>query len=271
MTVTFAASLLVSSIFGLRLDTERRILATRPSLRQLPERIADLQAAEARRTLHWPGNTILRVDNDTDSAMPGIKNNMLNSRYFLWAILALPLLLIGNGMRTDGLSYGELLHLSGELAGRLLLLTLAITPLRLFFSEANWPNWLLHRRRYFGVAAFVYALVHTLIYLDRKLGSGLLLQEAAEFAIWSGWLALAIFVPLFLTSNDASVRRLRRTWKKLHRWVYLAALLTFAHWIFVAFDFLPGLVHLGILLVLEAYRIWKRRKLKLLSTTAAQQ
>ena len=196
---------------------------------------------------------------------------ILNSSYFLWLVLALPLLWIGNGLRTGETYYGEFIHHSGEFAARLLLLTLAITPLRLYFSESNWPNWLLHRRRYFGVAAFVFAVAHTLVYLDRKIGTGLLLQEAAEFSMWTGWLALVIFVPLFLTSNDASVRRLRRRWKKLHRWVYLAALLTFMHWIFVAYNFIPGLIHFLILVFLEAYRIWKRRKLKLLSAAAASQ
>ena len=150
-------------------------------------------------------------------------------------------------------------------------LSLAITPMRLFFSESNWPNWLLHRRRYFGVAAFAYAVLHTAVYVDRKIGSGLLLQEGAEFSMWTGWLALAILVPLAMTSNDASLRRLKRAWKKLHRWVYLAALLTFTHWIFIAFDFVPGLIHFLVLFLLETYRIWKRRQLKLLSTKALQQ
>lgn len=194
--------------------------------------------------------------------------SILNSRYFLWVVLALPFLGLMNAFRAGDLFYGEMIHASGEFSARLLLLSLAITPLRLFFSESHWPNWLLHRRRYFGVAAFIYAVLHTVVYLDRKLGSGLLLQEAAEFSMWTGYLALLILVPLAMTSNDASVRRLRRRWKKLHRWVYLAALLTFSHWIFVAFSFVPGLIHFLILLVLESYRIWKRRRLKLSSTVA---
>ena len=193
---------------------------------------------------------------------------ILNSPYFLWTALALPFGALINAFRAGDLFYGEMMHASGELSARLLLLSLAITPLRLFFSESNWPNWLLHRRRYFGVAAFIYAILHTAVYLDRKIGSGLLLQEAAEFSMWTGWLAMAILVPIAMTSNNAAVRRLKRTWKKLHRWVYLAAILTFIHWIFVAFSFVPGLIHFLILLVLETYRIWKRTQLKLLSTTA---
>jgi sulfoxide reductase heme-binding subunit YedZ len=193
---------------------------------------------------------------------------LLNSRYLTWAVLGLPLVWFCQAFVSDRLTYGEFIHVSGEWGARLLLLTMAITPLRLFFAEARWPVWLLHRRRYFGVAAFAYAAAHTLVYVDRKLGSGLILQEAAEFRIWSGWLALAIFLPLFVTSNDLAIRWLGRTWKKLHRWVYLSALLTFMHWIFVAFDFLPGLLHFLVLVLFETYRVWKRRRLRLSSTIA---
>jgi sulfoxide reductase heme-binding subunit YedZ len=196
---------------------------------------------------------------------------VLNSKYLLWAVLALPFLGLTNAFRAGDLFYGEVLHASGELSARLLLVTLAITPLRLFFAASNWPNWLLHRRRYFGVAAFMYAALHTVVYLEKKIGSGLVLQEAGELSMWTGWLALAILVPLAITSNDASVRRLKRTWKKLHRWIYPAALLTFTHWIFVAFSFVPGLVHFFVLLALETYRIWKRRQLKLLSAATPRE
>ncbi len=196
---------------------------------------------------------------------------LLDSRYFTWAVLALPFGWLLNAFRDGGLFYGEVIHASGELSARLLLLSLAITPMRLFFSESNWPSWLLHRRRYFGVAAFAYAVLHTAVYLERKIGSGLILQETAEFSMWTGWLAMAILVPLAMTSNDTSVRRLKRAWKKLHRWAYLAALLTFTHWIFIAFDFVPGLIHFLVLAMLETYRIWKRRQLKLLSNKALHQ
>ena len=194
-----------------------------------------------------------------------IVRNLFDNKYLLWAVLSLPLLWLINGLRDGDLFYGEVLHASGQWSARLLLLSLAITPLRLFFHDSGWPNWLLHRRRYFGVAAFTYAALHTGVYLQRKLGAGLVLQEATEFSMWTGWLAMVILVPLAVTSNDAAVRRLRRTWKKLHRWIYLAALCTFMHWMFVAFSFVPGLIHFLVLLVLETYRIWKRRQLKLLS------
>ena len=62
---------------------------------------------------------------------------------------------------------------------------------------------------------------------------------------------------LAVTSNDASARLLRRRWKLLHRGVYAAAVLTFAHWILSAFDPIPGAIHLAVLVALEAIRLWK--------------
>jgi sulfoxide reductase heme-binding subunit YedZ len=192
----------------------------------------------------------------------------LNTRYFFWLLLALPFMLITNAFRDGDLFYGEVIHVTGEFSARLLLLTMAITPLRLIFANAQWPNWLLRRRRYLGVAAFAYAALHTVVYLQHKGDAGLIMQEALEFSMWTGWLAMVIFVALAVTSNDTSVKRLKRTWKKLHRWVYVAAVLTFTHWIFVAFDFVPGLMHFLLLLSLESYRLWKRRALRQMAGNA---
>jgi sulfoxide reductase heme-binding subunit YedZ len=195
-------------------------------------------------------------------AMIRLAKKTLNSRYFLWLLLALPLVWLVNAYRVGDLFYGEVIHVSGEFSARLLMLTMAVTPLRLMFGNARWPAWLLHRRRYFGVASFLYALLHTFVYLQKKASLALIWQESTSFNMWTGWLAFGIFLLLAITSNDAAVRRLRRTWKKLHRWVYLAALLSFTHWIFIAFDFTAGLIHFLILLFLEIFRLWKRRKLK---------
>lgn len=189
----------------------------------------------------------------------------LNSRYFLWIVLALPFIWLVNAYRVGDLFYGEVIHVSGEFSARLLILALAVTPLRLMFGNASWPAWLLHRRRYFGVASFMYALLHTVVYIQKKASLTLIWQEGMSFNMWSGWLAFCVFLALAITSNDSSVRRLKRTWKKLHRWVYPAALLVFAHWVFIAFDFVPGLVHFLVVLSLEAYRLWKRRHLKRLA------
>ena len=102
---------------------------------------------------------------------------ILNSKSFLWLVLLLPALWMLNAWRAGDLFYGEILHVTGEFSARLMMLTMAVTPFRLMFPNASWPNWLLHRRRYLGVASFVYACMHTVVYIDRKRDISLILEE----------------------------------------------------------------------------------------------
>ncbi len=184
---------------------------------------------------------------------------LVDSHYFLWLLLVLPGAVILIGYINGEAFYGEVVHFTGEFSARLLIVAMAITPLRLMFPGRPWVGWLIQRRRYFGVAAFGYAALHTGVYMARTGVLAEVLADAAEPGILTGWLALVIFIPLAITSNEWSVRRLRRWWKRIHRWVYAAALLTFAHWLLVAFDFVPGLIHLLVLGALEGYRVWKTR------------
>lgn len=62
---------------------------------------------------------------------------ILNSRYLLWLVLACPFAWLTNAWRAEDLLYGEMIHASGELSARLLIITMAITPLRLMFSNAR--------------------------------------------------------------------------------------------------------------------------------------
>ena len=174
----------------------------------------------------------------------------------LWALLALPGAFMTYRYVQGTTFYGEYLHATGELGARLLIVTMAVTPLRMMFGNAAWTRWLLGRRRYLGVAAFGYALLHATAYLQRQ-SLTVITKEAAELAVATGWLALLVMLLLAATSNDAAVRLLGRRWKWLHRAVYAAAVLTFAHWILTAFDPLPGAAHLLVLAALEAIRVWK--------------
>lgn len=184
----------------------------------------------------------------------------LNSRQFFWFLLALPSVFMIHGYLSAELYYGELMHASGELSVRLLILTMAVTPLRLLFPTVAWIVWLQRRRRYLGVATFGYALLHTLFYADKIGRLPELLAEAVAFEYWTGWLGLLLFAALTATSNERSVKLLRFAWKKLHRWVYAAAILSFLHWLLVAFDVVPGLIHALVLGLLETIRIWKSRR-----------
>ena len=188
---------------------------------------------------------------------PRMLRRLVDSPWFLWLLLASPAVVTIIRYATGATFYGEVVHSTGQLSAQLLILTMAVTPLRLMFPGRGWTRWLLLRRRHFGVASFGYAALHTVVYLMRTGAPGDILADAAEPGLLTGWIALAIFVPLAVTSNDASVRRLRRLWKRLHRWVYAAAALTFAHWVLTAFDPVPGLIHLAALVALEAVRLWK--------------
>ena len=178
-----------------------------------------------------------------------------DSPYCFWAILAIPSIPLLAGA-LGGNDLEPLLHPSGEQSARMMILAMMLTPLRLIWPGARWLQWLLKRRRYLGVAAFGYAVLHTLYYLIDLGSLSAILADAVKLGIWTGWLAFVIFVPLAATSNNAAVRWLKDRWKPLQRFVYAAAVATLLHWIFVHNNLGPALVHFVPLAALEAYRVW---------------
>ena len=90
---------------------------------------------------------------------------MTRGRLLLWLALALPALWIGwQWIATpESFGFGHAIKDSGDWAAWLLLLTLAVTPLRLAFRRARWTLWLMKRRRDLGVSSFAYAAIHTAI------------------------------------------------------------------------------------------------------------
>jgi methionine sulfoxide reductase heme-binding subunit len=185
----------------------------------------------------------------------------LDSYALLAALLAIPWAWLAFGYLTGRLFYGEMVHASGEWAIWCLMGALAVTPLHRLFPRHAWTAWLLPRRRYLGVATFAYAALHAIVYVLRQGELPRILAEALEAGLLTGWLAFAIFVPLALTSNNISVRTLGRAWKRLHLAVYAAAVLSFAHWILVAFDPTAAYAHLAVLAAIQSARLapWLRR------------
>ncbi|MDJ0909997.1 MAG: ferric reductase-like transmembrane domain-containing protein [Woeseiaceae bacterium] len=180
---------------------------------------------------------------------------MSKSRNLLWAALALPVAIQTYRYSAEGIYYGEYLHWTGIWATYLLLATLAVTPLRLVFGAAEWMRWIGRHRRDLGVASFAYATAHAVAYVVYKADFAMIVDEALSAGMLTGWIALLLFLPLALTSNDYSVRRLKKRWKTLHRLVYVAALLTLAHWVLTAFDPTTGYFALAILVVLLLMRV----------------
>ena len=186
------------------------------------------------------------------------------SRPLLWFVLALPgLWMAWRWLVTpNAYGYGHAIGDSGDWAAWLLLVTLAVTPVRLAFRRNPMTQFLVRRRRDLGLASFAYALAHLLVYLWQKQQLARIVSEAGEWQYLTGWLAFALFVPLALTSNDASMRLLKRGWKRLHRLVYPAAVLTFVHWALTAFDPMTAYIHLGILGAIWIVRMALERRIR---------
>ena len=93
--------------------------------------------------------------------MGAIQRSSAWDRWAVWVVLALPLAWQTWLYRSETSYYGEYLHWTGVQSARLLLLTLAITPLLRFFPRQPVFRWLMRRRREFGLVTFVYAAAHT--------------------------------------------------------------------------------------------------------------
>ena len=187
--------------------------------------------------------------------------SIIRSKYTLWLIIMLPCLMMTIGLINGRMTYESFMHTSGEISARMLIFALIATPIGLLFPGSRFANWLMRNRRYFGVATFIYAFYHTLYYLF-KIPMGEVLEQFLDFGMITGWIAIFIFTPQAITSNNAAVRKMKGAWKKLQRWVHLAALCVVLHWMFVHYHFAPALVHFVPVALLQVYRVWKEKQLK---------
>lgn len=191
-------------------------------------------------------------------------------RMAAWLVCGLPLgWLIWRCFTADlGANPVETLeHASGEWALRLLLLTLAMSPLR----QLSGATEAIRIRRLVGLWAFAWVTLHFSIYLVFDLGfsmSALGDDLVKRRYITLGFAAWLLLIPLAVTSTQGWQRRLKRRWKSLHRAIYAVGLLGAFHFLWlVKADKREPLIYLAILLVLLAFRVpWK----KLLGRGAAQ-
>jgi len=120
---------------------------------------------------------------------------------------------------------------TGNSALNLLVISLAITPLRKLFPRLSW---LIKFRRLLGLFAFFYASLHLMAYvgLYSYFDPNAMLQDILKRRfITVGVLAWLLLVPLALTSTTASIRRLGgKRWNQLHRLVYVSVCLGIVHY-----------------------------------------
>ncbi len=151
-------------------------------------------------------------------------------------------------------------HFLGRWTLRLLVATLTITPLR---QITGW-NWLAKHRRTLGLFAFGYVTLHWIAYafLDVQLDWAELTKDLLKRPyIYLGMTALVLMIPLVVTSTKAMIRRLGKRWAKLHRLIYVIAVLGVIHYgMAVKKDLTDPLTYAAILAVLYGWRIskWQR-------------
>jgi sulfoxide reductase heme-binding subunit YedZ len=151
----------------------------------------------------------------------------------------------------------DITHRTGDWALRLLLATLAITPLRRMLGWSSLASY----RRMVGLFAFFYAALHlsTYLVLDFFFAFDLILDDVIERRyVTAGVAGFMLLLPLALTSTTGTIRRLGGArWRQLHRLVYLAAVAGVVHYLWlVKIDIGPPLVYAAVLAVLLGLRLW---------------
>lgn len=185
---------------------------------------------------------------------------LLAIRVGVFILCLLPLVALLTGLWTDNLGANPIeavIRRLGDWALRLLLVTLAVTPLRRLFGL----HWLLRLRRQLGLFAFFYAFLHLIAYLW--------LDQFFDWsAIWAdilkrpfitvGFVAFVLLVPLALTSTNAMIRRLGgRRWQALHRAVYVIAVAGVVHfWWMVKIDLTQPTIYAAVLTGLLGLRLY---------------
>jgi sulfoxide reductase heme-binding subunit YedZ len=179
----------------------------------------------------------------------------------VFALATIPALLLGLDALRGRLGANpieEITHRTGWWTLTLLLVTLAITPVR---RITGW-NGIVRFRRMLGLFAFFYAVLHLLTYvvLDLFFAFDVVLEDVMKRPyITLGFAAFCMLTVLAVTSTRGWVRRLGKRWQRLHRIVYVAALGGVVHfyWLVKA-DKREPLIFGGILLALLILRLRRR-------------
>ena len=197
------------------------------------------------------------------------KPTLIALKTITWIACLYPLAILINGSFTNNLGpdpTGRIEFSTGNSALNLLVISLAITPLRKLFRRLSW---LIKFRRLFGLFAFFYASIHLLAYvgLYAYFDPNAMIQDIEKRRfITAGVAAWLLLVPLALTSTTGAIRRLGgKRWNQIHKLVYISVCLGLLHY---WWQVKPGvLAPLWITLIMAALFIarptidwWKARK-----------
>ena len=177
----------------------------------------------------------------------------------LFGLCLLPLIYLVYRWQTNGLGINPIersAHYTGDWTLRFLILTLAITPLRKI--RALTP--IVKFRRQLGLWTFFYGCVHAYNYfgLDVQWNLQIIKEDLTVRRFFIiGAMALALMVPLAVTSNNAAIRWMGgQRWQLLHRLVYVSAILGAIHYLWQAKTFVQTpLIYAAVIAILLLSRI----------------
>ncbi len=186
------------------------------------------------------------------------KSGLLALRIVLWLSCLAPVAWLGAGYFYGWLGVNpieKLTHVTGMTALVILLVTLAVSPVR---RLTGW-NPVIKLRRPLGLFGYFYAVLHFSVWMVLDLGFRLewVYEDIVERPyITIGFTALVLLTPLALTSTTGWIRRLGKKWAMLHRLAYVATALGLVHfyWLVKADVRLPLLL-IAAFVVLMAFRV----------------
>ena len=179
----------------------------------------------------------------------------------LWPIVSIGIDILQNNLGANPVEFIE--RHFGEWTLIFLCLTLSMTPLR---NITTFSQWTLYRRM-LGLFTFFYASVHLLSYigLDYQFAWIDIRNDIIKHRyILVGFLGWLLLLPLAITSSDHMIRRLKMNWKRLHRLIYIIAVLSILHFMWlVKKDITEPLIYTIIIFILLLLRlnIFKRKKI----------
>ncbi|MEP6516582.1 ferric reductase-like transmembrane domain-containing protein [Microcoleus vaginatus] len=146
------------------------------------------------------------------------------------------------------------------------ILTLLPTNLRIVFpltKKTGFPQWLLKYRRFIGLLSFFLTVAHGFIFFKQRNFD--VFDITTYFVYFQGLATFIIFTLLAITSNDWSVKRLKKNWKKLQSLTYLAMFLVTWHiWDKMAYHWTyltpVGIAAISATIVLFLCRAWIQRQ-----------
>lgn len=149
-------------------------------------------------------------------------------------------------------------HEMGELGLQVLIAVLAISPLRRLTGIS-----LIRFRRALGLIGFFYIFLHLLVWLvlDVQIVDQIIKDIIKRPYITIGMGAFVLMIPLAITSNNWSLRRLGPKWRSLHKLTYPAVILGGVHFVWLVKGWqLEPLIYLAVILGLLALRLKPKRR-----------